>query len=123
MLYSSAGIIAILVSLIINYDVLFSHGIIEGRERQYQVYRWYLLSTYAYYITDLLWGIFNDQKLIQLTFIDTTLYFFFMAFSVMMWTRFVDSTADFHRYDSVFLLHGIFSNDVDQIRRFISGGY
>ena len=106
MLYSSASIIAILVSLIINYDVLFSHGIIEGRERQYQVYRWYLLSTYAYYITDLLWGIFNDQKLIQLTFIDTTLYFVFMALSVMMWTRFVDSYLEDSGLSKIYLPFG-----------------
>ena len=106
MLYSSAGIIAILVSLIINYDVLFSHGIIEGRERQYQVYKWYLLSTYAYYVTDLLWGIFNDQKLVQLTFIDTTLYFVFMALSVMMWTRFVDSYLEDTELSKIYLPFG-----------------
>ena len=78
MLYSSAGLLALIVSIIINHDVLFGRNkrsIVPARKE----YRGYLANLLAYYITDILWGILYEDHLIRLTFLDTALYIFFMA--------------------------------------------
>ena len=43
----------------------------------------------AYYATDMAWGLLHERHLITALFIDTSLYFLAMAFSVMFWTRYV----------------------------------
>ena len=43
----------------------------------------------AYYATDMAWGLLYERHLITALFIDTSLYFLAMAFSVMFWTRYV----------------------------------
>ncbi|MCR5095871.1 MAG: EAL domain-containing protein [Erysipelotrichaceae bacterium] len=88
MLYSSAGLLALIVSIIINHDVLFGRNkrsIVPARKE----YRVYLANLLAYYITDILWGILYENHLIRLNFLDTALYFFFMGSSIFMWTRYV----------------------------------
>ena len=90
MVYASAGILAILISLIINHDVLLNKEISHVKTAE-QSYRMFLMSVIAYYITDALWGILYGRRLIEFTFFDTTLYFLAMAASVLFWTRFVVS--------------------------------
>ena len=88
MLYSSAGLLALIIHLIINYDVMRrDHGnsVIPARRQ----YRGYLYNVLAYYITDILWGILYEKGLIFLCGLDTALYFFTMASSIFMWTRYV----------------------------------
>ena len=88
MLYSSAGFLALLVHLIINYDVLR-----KGSDKEiipaHRSYRAFLLAVTVYYVTDILWGLLYERGLIALTFADTTVYFGAMAFSILLWTRFV----------------------------------
>lgn len=98
MLYSSAGILALIIHLIINYDVMRKtpeSEIIPLRHK----YRRYLYSVLAYYITDILWGLLYERHLITLTFIDTALYFYTMSASIFMWTRYVSA---YLRRDNLF---------------------
>ena len=88
MMYSIIGILASIILLIINKDVLLNSG-----ERQFtptqRYYRYFLLGVLSYYITDFLWGILDSYHLTTLLFIDTTIYFLAMAAAVVLWTRYV----------------------------------
>ena len=44
-----------------------------------RVYRWLMLSMFAYYITDALWGVFAGLNWIPLLFADTTVYYIAMS--------------------------------------------
>ncbi len=88
MLYSSAALLALIIHLIINHDVLFlRHGRTELIPAQ-RAYRLFLYSVLAYYITDILWGILYEHHLMVLITIDTALYFFTMGCSIQYWTAY-----------------------------------
>ena len=87
MLYSSAGILAAIVHLIVNYDVLWkyrSERLIPARRS----YRAFLLAVLVYFVSDILWGILYEHKLTVLNFLDTEIYFVAMACSILLWTRY-----------------------------------
>ena len=88
MTYSIIGILASIIMLIINRDVLWQRnaGSLTQGERNY---RYFLFGVMAYYITDLLWGLLESHKLITLVYADTTIHFLAMAAAVMLWTRYV----------------------------------
>ena len=88
MYYSMVGSLAILILLIENTDVL------TGRLSRVdtpagRTYRWFLYAVLFYYITDVLWGVIESQKIAGLLFADTTVYFIAMAAGVLLWTKFV----------------------------------
>ena len=74
MYYSSIGIIAIFILFIVNWDVLRGFGV-TFEKPAWNVYRRFLYAVLIYYITDILWGILEDQKLVTALFVDTTIYF------------------------------------------------
>lgn len=85
MYYAAIDLIAILVLIIENQDILF------GRSKTYnikpwQVYRRFLFSVLIYYIVDVLWGAIEYYKMPRLLFADTTVYFIAMASSLVLWT-------------------------------------
>ena len=90
MTYSIIGIIAAILLLIINRDVLFARKgrVLSSTER---IYRAFLGGVLAYYITDLLWGILEANRLTTILYIDTVVHFIAMATAVMLWTRYVVS--------------------------------
>lgn len=88
MYYSSIGLLAALVLLIINQDILFQRRGSQ-KNRTWILYRNFLYSVLAYYITDILWGILDSRHMVGLLFLDTTVYFLAMAFGVFFWTRYV----------------------------------
>ena len=88
MLYSSIGIIALIIHLIINYDVLLRIDMHKA-DSSLRAYRAFVIAITGYYITDILWGFLYERRLIGLTFFDTQLYFTAMAFSVLLWTHYV----------------------------------
>ena len=93
MTYSIIGILATILLLIGNHDVLRKQGGSEySRTRLY--YRRFLLGVLVYYITDMLWGILDEHHLIKLLFADTTVYFVAMIATVMLWTHYVVSYLD-----------------------------
>ena len=88
MSYSSAGILALVIQLIINHDVLRMNAREEVIPAQ-RSYRYFLLSVIAYYITDIFWGFFYERQMLKLTYADTVIYFLAMAVTILLWTRFV----------------------------------
>ena len=88
MTYSIIGILAGIILVITNRDVLWLSGSPESSQIL-RKYRSFLFAVLAYYITDALWGILDAHRLTTLQFLDTTLYFAAMAVLVLLWTRYV----------------------------------
>ncbi|MBO4366873.1 MAG: GGDEF domain-containing protein, partial [Clostridia bacterium] len=86
MAYSIVGIIAVLVHLIINEDVLFRHGRPVSAEKEY---RYFLVGVILYHASDALWGVFHAAGWHTLLYVDTVVYFLLVAVSVLLWTRYV----------------------------------
>jgi len=88
MTYASIGILAALVLLIVNQDVLF---VFKTRQEipAAEAYRRFLFTVLAYYTTDLIWGFLDMGHLTTLLFADTTIYFAVMALAVLFWTQYV----------------------------------
>lgn len=87
MTYSAFGLLAVIIHLIVNYDVF--HRRIGNSFPAVKHYRVFLFSVILYHITDALWGFFHSHHLSTLLFIDTTAYFFIMGLAVFFWTSFV----------------------------------
>ena len=88
MAYSSVAILALLVHLIINYDVLKnSHG--KKSKFSNKFYRRFLFGVMAFYISDALWGILYEANIPFAIYALTVIYFAVMAVSVFLWTKFV----------------------------------
>ena len=87
MYYSAIGLLAIMILLIENHDILLDFkGDLE--KPAWKVYRRFLFAVLAYYITDVLWGLLESKKLAPLLFADTTVYFIAMAVGVLFWAQF-----------------------------------
>ncbi|MBP5166018.1 MAG: GGDEF domain-containing protein [Oscillospiraceae bacterium] len=92
MYYSTIGILAFLILIIENQDILFKRGSTELTV--WKVYRRFLLAVLVYYATDILWGIIESQKFSRLLFIDTLIYFIAMAVGVFYWTQYAVTYLD-----------------------------
>lgn len=90
MTYSIIGILAAIILLIINRDVLWGA---DGKSlsKTKKNYRCFLWGIMAYLITDMLWGILDSHHLTTANFINTSIHFIAMAAAVMLWTRYVIS--------------------------------
>lgn len=88
MSYSIIGIIAILVHLIINRDMLWHYS--ENTDiPAYKEYRDYILGMLFFCVTDVLWGFLNDLKLIGPLYAVTVVFFITMMLGFLLWTRYV----------------------------------
>ena len=88
MSYSGTTLLALLVNIIINYNVI--------RNKHYRhessvakTYRAWIVSLMAFYTFDALWGVLYSAHFLKAVFFDTMLYFAAMSLSVFCWTRFV----------------------------------
>ncbi len=86
MTYSIIGILAAVILLITNQDLIRKGRVFTQAQR---TYRTFLIGVMAYYITDLLWGILDEHHLITLLYADTSVHFAAMATAVMLWTKYV----------------------------------
>ena len=87
MYYSIIGILAILVLFMVNRDILMNRKI--SREKPvWKLYRRFLLTVLAYYVTDVAWGILEYCKLSTLLFADTTVYYIAMAAGILYWAAY-----------------------------------
>ena len=86
MTYSIIGILASVILLITNQDLLKAG---KALSRSQRAYRRFLAGVMAYYITDLLWGILDEHHLTGLLYADTSIHFAAMATAVMLWTQYV----------------------------------
>ena len=88
MTYSIIGILAGILLVITNRDILWLSGKSENVQI-YRKYRSFLLAVLTYYATDALWGILDAHRLTSIQFADTTVYFAAMAVLVLLWTQYV----------------------------------
>ena len=86
MYYSAIGLLAILILFIVNWDILRHSQIFD--KPAWNVYRRFLFAVLVYYVTDVLWGILEDQKLQKALFSDTTIYFIAMAVGISFWAEY-----------------------------------
>ena len=87
MYYSAIGVLAILILIIVNRDILFNRDI-SAWKPAWTLYRRFLYAVLVYYITDVIWGIFEANKLSTLLFADTTVYFIAMAAGILYWAAY-----------------------------------
>ena len=87
MYYASFGMLAMIMHVIVNADILFGHvksgNTIRGR------YRAFLYSIMIYYLSDILWGFLHELRIVPLVYSDTVLYFLAMGLTLYMWIRFI----------------------------------
>ncbi len=88
MYYSSIGILACLILIIINFDILFGTDS-KKLQGSHKAYRNFLFSVLAYHFTDIIWSPLYCLKITKIAFIETTVYFITMTVVVMMWTKYV----------------------------------
>ena len=88
MSYSIIGILASLILIITNRDILWQE---KEPDQVKKKYRRFLMGVMVYYITDLLWGILYDAGLTTILYADTEVHFTAMAAAVMFWTQYVIS--------------------------------
>ncbi|WP_051533378.1 ATP-binding protein [Anaerovibrio sp. RM50] len=82
------GLLAVLILLIVNYDILFQYGKTQNLPAV-KMYRRFLFAVLAYYISDTLWGVFSELNLFNLLFTNVVIYYIVMAAGILTWTRYV----------------------------------
>ena len=87
MYYYAIGLLAALVLIIVNSDILFGSRTSYDKPA-WNVYRRFLLAVLAYYLTDIMWGILESRKLDKLLFADTTVYFIAMSIGILLWAEY-----------------------------------
>ena len=106
MYYSLIGILALITLFISNHDVLFKKR--ADLSLPTAAYRDFLYSVAAFYVSDILWGIFWTQLMSLALFIDTEIYFAAMALGILFLTRYeVAYMADKSRFRYYLLAAGI----------------
>ena len=88
MAYSMAGLIALFVTLIVNFDVFFKFKGTKDLIPNRNYYRVFLGCLLLYFLADGIWGILDIYHLVIPLYIDTYFYFVVQALSVFMWCRF-----------------------------------
>lgn len=85
MYYAAIDLIAILVLIIENKNILIDYNK-SFDATTWKVYRRFLLAVLAYYVIDLSWGIVEYYKQPVILFAVTTVYFVVMASGIVLWT-------------------------------------
>ena len=86
-IYSAIAFLAMVIHLIINFDMLPGRKISDARGAH--EYRGFLTGVFAYYITDACWGVLAGLEWTRVLYADTMVYFIAIAVSVLMLCRFV----------------------------------
>ena len=102
MYYSSFGLLALILHVIINWEILK-----KGRKNAQSLpelrYYQFLVSLILFFAADILWGFFYESRIVFLAYADTVLFFISMVLSVLLWTRFVVAYLDTKGRFSTFL--------------------
>ena len=106
MYYSAIGLLAFLLLLIENQDLILNRtNTFEAPV--WKVYRRFLFAALVYYTTDILWGILESRKLSAALFTDTTVYYVVMGAGVLFWIQFIVAYLDEkNRFGKVLLYAG-----------------
>ena len=93
MYYASIGLLALVLHLIINHEVIANKT--KNNENEANVrYRQFLFGLIVYYLSDSLWGFFAAQDIVWISYADTALYFASMTLSILLWVRYVVAYID-----------------------------
>jgi hypothetical protein len=95
MTYSVIGLLAAIILIITNRDVFWTPKGISLSKTQ-RLYRLFLLSVLVFYITDGLWGVLDNLRLIDALYVETILYFIARAVSLLFWTMYVTAYLETH---------------------------
>jgi len=95
--YSVFSAAAIVIHLIINFDLLAggSQKTVRGMR-----YRGFLAGVLFYYVTDAAWGILAGLGQTRLLYADTVLFFLALAIFALMWCRFVIAYLGFGKWSA-----------------------
>lgn len=88
MYYSSIGVLAVILHMIINADTMFGKRD-DAQDLDNKRYRHVLFAVMLYYLSDALWGCLFDCGFYKLCYVDTMIYFFAMGLTVFCWARFI----------------------------------
>ena len=86
MKYSLFVIVCFIIHIIINVDIFRKKQSIKIPALK--AYRVFIASVALYFLSDFLWGVFEENKLPIPLYIDTSLYFLLMGFSILAWMRY-----------------------------------
>ena len=93
MYYSVIGIIAIVLHLIMNHEFI---KIDKNRDEVNKAFKKYVLATLLYFVTDVLWGIFDSLKIPALLYVDTFIYYISMALTIAYLCNYVTQYLHLH---------------------------
>ena len=106
MYYSAIGLLAVGVLIIVNRDILF-HFDSSFAKPAWKKYRTFLFAVLGYYLTDILWGVFEYLKMEKQLFADTTIYFIAMSAGILFWAEFtVEYLEEKNRKGKLLILAG-----------------
>ncbi|MBP5253934.1 MAG: diguanylate cyclase [Lachnospiraceae bacterium] len=88
MTYASTAVLALLVHLIIHFDAIRNDHY-RNETAPGKAYRALVCTVMLFYVSDALWGVLYDARLVPAVYADTVLYFAAMAASLFFWGRFV----------------------------------
>ena len=83
-IYSSIAILAMVIHLIINFNLIVTR---PTKARAAIEYRVFLAGIFAYYMVVAGWGIFAGLGWTRTLYVNTMLYYFAIALSVLLWCR------------------------------------
>ena len=86
--YAAFAGLALLVHLIVNWHQLANWRSLEVRRGALE-YRIFLVSLMLFFVSDVLWGVFAENRLSGMLYADTVMYFAMMALTLYAWTHFV----------------------------------
>lgn len=93
MYYSVIGMIAIVLHLIMNHEFI---KIDKNRDEVNKAFKKYVLATLLYFVTDVLWGIFDSLKIPALLYVDTFIYYISMALTIAYLCNYVTQYLHLH---------------------------
>ena len=108
MAYSSVSIIALVVLFITNYDLLFRRKAADEIPASGK-YRLFLISVIIFFISDLLWGIFDTYNVHIADYVVTYTFFAVMSISVFLWSLYVVGYLGYRKvFSHLFKIVGMF---------------
>ena len=88
MSYSLVPIVALSILLITHFEVIFKIGNIE-KIPAYKQYRFFVIIVGLFYVSDMLWGIFDYYHLATFNYAVTVFYFVLLSLTVFTWILYV----------------------------------
>ena len=86
MKYSLFVVICLVIHAVINIDIFRKKPTVNLPALR--AYRVFVLGTAIYFLSDMLWGVFEENKLAVALYVDTVVYFVTMGFGILAWARY-----------------------------------